>query len=77
VNQSHHAVRDSDGDAGGHQAPLSGSQFDVFGTAEIDARITVMGTGGHREIAVQANHRKAGGHDPRDYPWPGDRCAHE
>ena len=43
-------------------------QFDILGTAQIDAGVAVVGTDGHREIAVQANHRKTGGHEGKDYP---------
>ena len=70
MDQSDHAVRNGHGDAGPHQRTVAGRQFDVFGAAQIDARITVVSAAGHREIAVQTNHRKTGGHDATDYPWP-------
>ncbi len=64
-------MRDCHRDTGGNQCPLSGCQFDVLGAVQINAGVAVVGPGGHGEVAVQANHREAGGHDRKDYPWRG------
>ena len=52
VNQTHHAVRNSHRDAGGHQRPLTRGQFDVMGAEQVNAGVTLVGSARHRQIAV-------------------------
>src|ERR1700722_18442333 len=75
MDQPDHAVWDGNGDAGRHQRPLTGRQLDLERAVKVDARIPVVSTTGHRQIAIQAHNRQRGGHDVRDYSWPRVRYA--
>jgi len=59
----------------GTSSRLTGRQLDVERAEKVDARVAVMGTAGHRQIAIKAHDRQRGGHDVRDYSWPRVRHA--
>ena len=46
-----------------------------LGAEEVDTGIAVVGSAGHRQLVVQAHDRQTGGHDVKDYSWPGVRHA--
>jgi hypothetical protein len=42
---------------------MTGRQFDIDRTEQVDARIAVMGAAGHRQVAVEANDCQRVGHE--------------
>jgi hypothetical protein len=45
-------VRDSHGNTGRHERALAGSQLDILGAAQVDARVAVVSSAGHRQVTV-------------------------
>jgi len=68
MHQPDHSERDGDREPGPHQGTASGREFDVFGTVEIDAGVTVVGAVGQRQPGVETNNRQTGRHGAKDYP---------
>ncbi len=68
VHQPHHAVRDGDRNAGGHQGTLTRRKLDVLGAVQVDSGVTVVGATGQRQAGVQADNRETGRHGATDYP---------
>lgn len=66
--QADHAERDGDRHARAHQGAPAGLEFDVFGTEEIDPRVTFVGAGGQRKLGVKADDGQTGRHGATDYP---------
>lgn len=67
MHQTHHAERNGDRDAGRHQGTVTGAEFDVDRTVEVNARVTGMGAAGQRQPPIQADNRKTGRHEAEDY----------
>lgn len=63
MNQAHHAVRNRHGNARRNERPRTRGELNVAGAEEIDACVTVVRPGGHRQIAIQTHDRQGGGHD--------------
>jgi hypothetical protein len=68
MDQPDHSERNGNRDAGPYQRTVSGREFDVLGAVEINAGVTVVGTGGQRKPGVKTDNRQTGRHGGTDYP---------
>ena len=68
MHQPHHAVRDGDCDAGGHQGALTWRKLDGLGAVKVESGVTVVGATGQRKAGIQAHNRQTGRHGATDYP---------